>query len=45
MSGLSSFLHIPDRKFDPLVFGRLLLLCSLYLYYLSGQYHNNLDRN
>lgn len=45
VSGLSSFLHIPDRKFDSLVFGRLLLLCSLYLHYLSGQHNNNLDRN
>lgn len=34
-SGVSSFLRIPNCQLSPLVNRRLLLLCSLYLHYIS----------
>jgi hypothetical protein len=34
--GISSILHVPDCKFDPLVCGRVLLLRRLYIPHLCG---------
>lgn len=43
--GLSSILCVPDREFDTVVCGRVLLLRFLHLAHLACQYYDNSHRD
>jgi hypothetical protein len=43
--GPASVLHLPGCKFDPLVFGSILLLCCLHIHDLCQQYWRHYYRD